>query len=84
MNKLAALPLVVALLAGCAVVRYADGQRVAIEHDPEVSQAELQSKADAACVQSGGHSPAKQISTASVNPSLPASMVRKVATFNCG
>jgi hypothetical protein len=72
----------VTMLAGCAIIRYADGERVAIEHE-QTDPAELQPKADQACLQSGGKAPAKLVSNLSVNPSLPDGMARKVATFRC-
>lgn len=69
-------------LPGCAVVRYADGERVAIEYEHQDPR-ELQPKADAACVESGGRPPASLISDVSVNPSLPAAITRRVASFRC-
>lgn len=77
-----ALIAVASLLAGCAIIRYADGQRVAIEHE-QPDLAELQAKADKACQESGGKAPATLVSNLPVNPSLPAALVRKVATYRC-
>lgn len=74
--------LTILLLPGCAVIRYADGQRVAIEHEYS-DPSELQAKADAACTDSGGRPPAVLVSNLSVNPSLPAALTRRVATFRC-
>lgn len=81
--KAIAILLAPALMAGCAVIRYADGERVAIEHEnPDVQQ--LQAKADQACKDSGGHGSARLASNIPVNPSLPAGMSRMVATYRCG
>lgn len=80
--KIAGTLIAVALLSGCAVVRYADGQRVAIEYEHQ-QPSELQPKADQACIESGGKPPATLVSDMSVNPSLPAAITRRLATFRC-
>ena len=68
-------------LSGCAMVRFADGQRVAIEHESD--PASLQEQADKACAASGGKPPASLISNLPLHDYAPAWMVRKVATFKC-
>ena len=71
-------------LSSCAVVRFADGQRVAIEHDmPDAYLGEVQSKADAACERSGGKRPAVLISNLPLNDVLPSAMVKHTATYRC-
>lgn len=80
--RMLALSAATALLVGCAQVKFADGERVAIEHETQ-TLADIQPQADQACVQSGGRAPAVLISSIPVSDFMPASMVRKVATFRC-
>lgn len=78
------LAVAASMLAGCALVRHADGERVAIEHEmPDKYLGEIQSNADEACIRSGGKAPAKMVSNLPVNQSMPEWMVRKIATFRC-
>lgn len=78
----AALVLGAVLLAGCAHIQFADGERVSLEHD-NVELAQLQVQADKACVQSGGKAPAVLVSNLPVADILPASMTRHAATYRC-
>lgn len=72
-------------VAGCAQVKYADGQRVALEHDIGAGVDEIvQKDADAACLKSGGKAPAVRLSSLPVTTVLPAWMTRHVSTFRCG
>lgn len=77
-----ALLLGVVLLAGCAQIKYADGERVAIEHEnPDLTQ--LQAQADRACLQSGGRAPAVLASDMPVATIFPSALTRHTATFRC-
>lgn len=71
------------LLAGCAQIKFADGERVAIEHDPMLAKADVQAQADKACMQSGGRAPAVMVSDLPVTNVFPTSMTMHTATFRC-
>jgi uncharacterized protein YceK len=83
MKKITAVAIAAMLLTGCATVRFADGERVAIEHDMVDAQ-RLQAQADQVCRESGGRAPATLVSDMPVNPALPPAISRMVATFRCG
>jgi hypothetical protein len=72
-----------AALTGCATVKMNDGNTVAIEWDHSgATREQVQEVAVKSCQEAGKRN-AEQIADVSMNPALPAWMVKRVVTFRC-
>lgn len=70
------------LVAACTSVKFNDGNKVTIEHEPGWPMTELTKSAVSACRQAG-KTDALYVRTLSTNPDLPNWMVPQLSTFEC-
>jgi hypothetical protein len=71
-----------ALVVACTSVKFNDGEKVTIEHEPGWPLVELTKSAVSACRQAG-KTDANYVRTLSTNPELPNWMVPQLSTFEC-
>lgn len=82
-NRMLAAMAAACALSACAVVKYNDGERVALEHDGTTSAETLQAKADDACALTGAKT-AQHVATVHKVPGNPLGRLgAMLSTFRC-